>query len=513
MTELERYNKVKESFSKDGKLITANELLQKAANKWPHKLAVIVQYRNMYKQITFKELYEKAKIYGNYFKKLGIKQFDRVVIYYENSIEFYYAYFALWQINAIIVPLNVYLKPAEIENIIKDAIPKAIIVSEELKKNLNNIFGDIIIIDNMLEIENLELGQDNININNIVRDPNQTAIILYTSGTSGIPKGVMLSSANIIINAIQGSSRFTINSNERIYCPLPMFHSLPQNMCIWVSLIAGTTAIIVSKIERTSLLEAFQHKPTVVVAVPTIYGLFCRFKNLNFNNIRYCFSGGDNLPAKIEKYFELIYRRKIANGYGMTETSPFISINDADYTTAIGNVGKPFIGITVIIKDDMGQELPKNQIGEIWLKGENIMQGYYNSPEQTEKILKNGWLNTGDLGYINTDNELVLSGRSKDLIINKGIKIYPQEIEAILLKNPNVTQAAVIGKKEVDNTEEFPIAFIETGYKNNIELIQELKILCEKNLANYKVPRQFIIKKELPLTATGKINKKELKVD
>lgn len=512
MTELEKYNQVKESFSENGNLITANKLLQKAAEKWPSKLAVIVQYRNIYKEITFKELYKKAKAYGSYFEKLGIKQHDRVIIYYENSIEFYYAYFALWQINAIIVPLNVYLKPAEIENVIKDAIPTAVIVSQELKKNLINIFDNIIIIDNMLEIEHLAVEKNNIDIKTNL-DPNQTAIILYTSGTSGVPKGVMLSSKNIIINAIQGSSRFTINSNERIYCPLPLFHSLPQNMCIWVSLIVGTTAIIVSKIDRTSLIEAFQHKPTVVVAVPTIYGLFCRFKNLNFNNIRYCFSGGDNLPSKIEKYFELIYRRKISNGYGMTETAPFISINDADYTTAISNVGKPFIGITIIIKDDNAQELPKNQIGEIWLKGENVMQGYYNSPEQTSKILHDGWLNTGDMGYINIDNELVLVGRSKELIINKGIKIYPQEIETILLKNSNVIQAAVIGKRELDSTEEFPVAFIETDYKNKTALIKELKILCEKNLANYKVPRQFIIKKEFPLTATGKVNKKELKFD
>lgn len=511
MDELIKYKSLKDSLSKDNKFIPISNLLPRAAKKWPHKIALICQSKDKHDQINYSDLYKKAKICANKYKELGILKNDRVIIYYENSIEFYCIYFGLWHIGAIVIPLNVYLKQPEVINIIKDATPKAIVISSTLQEKLTEeIDNNIILINNIPEIL-IPKSEIDIDIDPIDKDEEEIASILYTSGTTGTPKGVMLTGKNIITNTLQGTSRFDLLENESVYCPLPLFHSLPQNMCMWVTTIVGATAIIVSKIDRTTLVKAFKHNPTFIITVPAMYGLFCKLKNLDFSNFKYCFSGGDVLPDKIQKYFELIYRRKISNGFGLTETSPFISINTDEWTTATSNVGKPFIGMMVEIRDDNGQILPENQIGVIWLKGDNVMKGYYNAPDATQKVLHNSWLNTGDLGYLNDDNEIVLSGRAKDLIINKGVKIYPQEIEAVLYKHPEVLQVAIVGKKEADGTEEIPIAFIGSNSKDLIKLEEELKDLIKNNLASYKVPRQLIIKTELPMTATGKIDKKALR--
>lgn len=488
--------------------LTTNQLLPRAAKNWPDKTALICQNKELFEKINYKNLFEKALLCAKKYLDLKISKGDRVIIYYENSIEFYCAYFGLWHIGAIAIPLNVHLSDQEISNIIFDAAPKAIIVSNTLNEKLSPDINNIIIINDIPEI--ISKGSRS-EINRVEQNHEDTVVILYTSGTTGTPKGVMLSSKNIISNINQGLTAFNFDYTDIVYCPLPLFHSLPQNMCMWAPFMIGATAITVSKVDRITLVKAFEHNPTIIVTVPAMYGLFLKLRNLDFSKYRYCFSGGDVLPDKIQKYFELVYRRKISNGFGMTETSPFIAVNSNEWTTAISNVGKPFPGISAEVRGDNGEVLPKNTIGTLWVKGDNIMKGYYNAPEATNDILKNGWLNTGDLCYINNNDEIVLSGRAKDLIINKGVKIYPQEIETILYKNSDVLQVAVIGKKDSDSMDEIPIAFIGTNANNIEALEQELKNLCEQYLATYKIPRKFVILRELPMTATGKIDKKGLR--
>jgi long-chain acyl-CoA synthetase len=319
----------------------------------------------------------------------------------------------------------------------------------------------------------------------------------------------MLSSDNIVINAIQGIARFEIGPQERVFCALPLFHSLPQNICMWSAMIVGATAIIVEKIERRTLLKGIAQKPTMVVAVPALYGLFCMLKTIRFGNVKYFLSGGDALSDKIRGLFELIYGRKLCNGYGLTEASPFIAIDVDDYTQPTNTIGKPFVGIEVSIRDEHGEELRKGSIGTLWIRGPNIMLGYYKAPEATRAIIKNGWLNTGDLAYLTSTGKIVLAGRERDLISNKGLKIYPQEVENILLTHPQVLQAAVIGIRDSEN-EEIPVAFIASKEQDTLTLIEQLRALCSRSLASYKIPRQYYIRRELPVTTTGKVNKKLL---
>jgi long-chain acyl-CoA synthetase len=225
--------------------------------------------------------------------------------------------------------------------------------------------------------------------------------------------------------------------------------------------------------------------------------------------VRLFVSGGDALPDKIRAAFGLIYRRKLANGYGLTETTPVVSANLEDETVSAGNVGLPLIGIQCVARGDKGVDLPSGEIGVLWVKGDNVMLGYYRAQEATDKVLQNGWFNTGDLGYIDERGRIVITGREKDLIINKGFNIYPQEIENIILLHPNVIRAGVVGR--IDEEGEVPVAFVQIRTADD-DMEQSLRSLCMQHLAAYKVPRQFYCDtKELPATATGKIDKKILR--
>jgi len=509
MTEQQRFEQLYSSFSVDGKLMHAHELLKRAARLWPQRTMVICDDDS----ITYQDVYLRSQALAHTLRQRGVKKHDTVILYYENSVSFYIAYFAVWQAGGTVIPLNVFLSEQELFRIIQESEPKVIIVSPSLLTKLEQYphgtlpecLSEIAStgpLPKLIEPFDTEEEMSQLSGEDIVA-------ILYTSGTTGFPKGVMLSSKNIVTNTIQGASCFEVGKNERIFCPLPLFHSLPQNVCIWAILIVGATAIIVPKVERRSLIKGISHKPTLVVAVPALYGLFCMLKTLDFSHVRYFVAGGDALSDKIRALFALVYGRKICNGYGLTETSPFISVDLDDYTQPTHCIGKPLPGIQACIKDEQGRTLPDGEIGTLWVTGDNVMKGYYKAQDATAQLIKNGWLNTGDLAYIN-DGKIILAGRERDLISNKGLKIYPQEVENILLSHPPVLQAAVIGIKEHD--EEIPVAFIgtkepEIRYE---DIAVALRALCQQNLAPYKIPRQFYVRRELPVTATGKVNKKEL---
>ncbi len=237
--------------------------------------------------------------------------------------------------------------------------------------------------------------------------------------------------------------------------------------------------------------------------------LICLMKTAPVESVRLFVSGGDALPDKIRAAFGLIYRRKLVNGYGLTETSPVISVNLDDETVPASNVGRPLVGIECAVRDDHGVDVAQGNIGVLWVKGDNVMLGYYKAPEATNQVLKDGWFNTGDLGYIDSKGRIVITGREKDLIIHKGFNIYPQEIENVILSYPNAIQAAVVGFHDGDG--EVPVAFVQLrSMEEHCE--RNLRTLCAQHLASYKIPRQFFCDtKDLPATATGKIDKKVLR--
>jgi len=498
MSEMQQYQRLYTTFSHHGTLIYAGTLLERAAHLFPEHVALIVGQEH----ITYRQLYTAACALSVHLVARNIKPRDRVLILYENGVNFYRSYFGAWQTGAIVIPVNTLLHEQEIQHIIDDAAPHAVLISNKLAAKmpaLTRATKHFIITEDELETvataphrtyqsEKLELDE--------------MSVLLYTSGTTGTPKGVMLSSNNIMNAIIQGAARFNFTTQERIYCALPLFHSFTQSTCVWASTAFGGTVIIVPQVNRTQLLEGLQHKPTIILGVPGLYALFCRLKGVQFDHARYIISGGDALTDKVRMYFELLFGRKICNGYGLTETSPFISVNFDDSVAPTHTVGTPFINVQCQIRDG-------SPIGVLWIKGPNIMLGYYNAPDATKKVLQDGWLNTGDLAMIGADGKIILYGREKELIVVKGVKIYPQEVENLLMSHPQVMAAAVVGVHDASN-EEFPVAYIIWRGEPIPTTSDALRAFCSKHLAPYKIPRTFIIRETLPLTATGKIDKKEL---
>lgn len=512
VSEKERFDQLYKTLFVHGSMMYAGTLLQRAANMFPNITALICQDRS----ISYKELYEKSVILSTYLQMQGVKPEDRIIVLVENSIEFYIAYYGAWQVGAVVVPLNVFLHEKELLHIIHDSRPRCIILGDEFDKQLQAADSKglpaRITVTKLRTIIDAENSNGSFSVPKISAE--RMAVLLYTSGTTGAPKGVMLSSKNILTNLIQGICRADIKADDRVYAALPLFHSFAQFAFVWGNFFLGLTTIVVPRIERKLLLEGFSHKPTIIAGVPAMYGLFCLMRTLSFDNVRYLICGGDALPDKIRIGFELIYRRRLCNGYGLTETSPLIAVNLDDVLLSPNTVGDISIGIECSLRDEEGNEVQPGQKGVLWVKGDNIMLGYYNAPELNKKVFdQNGWLNTGDWTYFDKNKRLVIAGRHKDLIIHKGFNIYPQEIENILLSHPLVMQAAVVGKKDPD-VGEIPVAFIVLREKKDT-IAKDLRKLCTQHLAAYKMPKEFIVldETELPLTSLRKIDKKALRKD
>ena len=511
------FDELKKQFTRDHDLVFVGELLQLAYKKYPDQIALICRD----KSITYKEFYLRSLLLSKKFASQGIGLRDHVILYSENSIEFYIAYFAIWQCGAIVAPINIFLHEKELAHILDDAHPKAIftqkihqeklenLINQGLIKQLPTLFTEQDIDWLTLVPKSIEDAYPDFTIAILTSD--ELCLLLYTSGTTGSPKGVMLSSRNIMTNTLQGHARFLIsgqNAQERFLCVLPLFHVFAQNSCLWLPIMTGSTIIVVSKIDRKLILEGLENKPTLFFGFPALYGLLCLMKTAPLDSIKLFVSGADMLPDRIRSAFAMVYGRKICSGYGLTEASPVVAIHYHNEEQATNVVGFPMADLECQVRDDEGKILKTGQIGTLWIRGDNVMLGYYKVPDATTRVLQNGWLNTGDLVSIDKAGMITITGRSKDLIIHKGFNIYPQEIENVLLKHPAVFKAAVVGRDEVLSGQ-IPVAYVavRSGHKNVEEGLREL---CAHNLAAYKIPRKFICLEDLPMNATGKVDKKQL---
>lgn len=491
-----------------GELPYVGRLLQRGAQRYPQSQALLGEEGS----VTYGQLYQHAVRLSQHLLNRGIKPRDRVILFMHNTHAYYVAYFAIMQIGAVVTPLNVFLREQEFAHILRDATPTFIISSTTLLSVVHggaheSALPPVITEEDIARI--VHAADEHLSFEPICLDAHEMAALLYTSGTTGVPKGVMLSSQNIMTNVLQGISLFHVSEHDRILAVLPLFHSFAQNTYIWAPFFVGACVILVPKIERRNIIKALAYKPTIIAAVPAFYGLLCLLKTAPLASCRIFVSGGDALPDKIRALFALLYQRKICSGYGLTETSPFVAGCLDDLLVPANTVGRPLPGIECSIRDDEGNEVQAGVIGQLWLKGPNVMLGYYNAPEATADVLVDGWLSTGDLAYSDPQGRIVMSGRYKDLIINKGLKIYPQEVENVIATHPQVMRVAVIGVAD-EASGQVAVAYVQVKEVTDA-IDQELKALCERMLAPYKVPRLFISSSEnLPTTATGKIDKKLL---
>jgi len=490
----------------EGKRPFCGWMLEHAVTAYPDRTAII--YDDVH--ISYKTLYVDACYISHYLRENGVSEGDRVLLYIENSPFFLAAYYGAWQIGAVVAPLNFFLHPKELDHICKDAEPHCIITMAEKIPLFDDIRRNC---TSRIYTEQDVFGDKTKPVPSIAvpaRDHNALAILLYTSGTTGMPKGVMLSSKNIATNMAQSLARFGLTSQERTFCVLPLFHAFSQITCVWMSIFMGATIILVPKVERRLIMQGLAHRPTVFLGVPPLYGLLCMIRHIAFDEVKFFVSGADALPDKIRAIFGLVYRRKICNGYGLTECGPVVSMDVEDELLCAGNAGDFLCGITYSLRDHEGKEVPPGHIGQLFVKGDNVMMGYYNAPEQNAAVLQNGFLDTGDLAYVDEKGRLVIAGREKDVIKHKGINIYPQEVENIILLHPDVIRVGVIGKED-ELTGQIPVAFVQL--RTTVKDIENiLKELCQRHLAVYKIPKNFVCgTQELPTTVTGKVDKKRLK--
>jgi len=496
--------------SDDGTLLYAGALLRYAARTYKDAIALI--YNDQ--EISFAELYKRACIGAYFFKKRGVVAGDRVLICFENSSDFYIVYFAAWQAGAVVVPVNTFLKEQELYYVVQDAQPKIICTLPERVSLFAQSEVTIVTPEDIAVFGKHEMDEQALYASApIERDADALCALLYTSGTTGVPKGVMLSSRAIITNVLQVTARLQriAGVGERIFAALPLFHVFAQNTCVWVPMLTGCTVILIHKIDRRLILHGLQYKPTFFLGVPALYGMLCLLKNAPLDSVRYFVSGGDALPDKIRGMFALLYRRIICNGYGLTETAPVIAVDLEGYNAPTGMVGRPLAHVSCVVRDENGNDLARNTIGELWVSGSLLMMGYYHAPDLTNQVLINGYLRTGDLAYIDEHGAIVITGRIKDVIIQRGLNIYPQEVENVLLTHSNVIGAAVVGCPN-EEAGEIPVAFIQLRTQQ-VHIEKELRALCLQRLANYKVPNLIICSMDpLPLTSTGKVDKKILRM-
>jgi len=456
----------------------------------------------------------------------GIQKGDRVALFLQNSKEFVIFLFAITQLGAVAVPVNTFLKSVEVAYILNDCGHRMLMASAEMAKVVQPLWETTGIEKVVWEGEYEALDNKNIGFDEIfgilkshehVTLPtiDDLAIIIYTSGTTGNPKGAMLSYRNIMHNceAIGRLTNFT--QKDRFIVYLPMFHAFTLTVTVIMPLYYGASYVIVRKIMPFSniIKQILFKRVTMFVGVPDVYNALSRAKLpwyfMWFQRVRYFVSGAAPLSeATIARFTAKFKRARLLEGYGLSECSPVVSVNPP-WKQKVGSVGPAIPGVEIKIVDENMMELPFGEIGEIIVRGDNVMQGYLNNPTATDETIVNGWLLTGDMGYLDDEGFLFIVDRKKDLIISKGINIYPREIEEVINAFEGVGASAVVGMPD-EKSGEVPVAFVEAAEGETVD-VAALKRYLKEKLANFKLPRDVRLVDALPKNATGKVLKRVLK--
>lgn len=499
--------------------MTLSELLKQSAEKTSSKTALILSGRIW----TYSDLQTAVLKVAQGFQQAGIQQNDKVLILLKNCPEYVISIFALSHIGACAVPINFYQTAGEISFICSDSKAIAVVTHTSFLQTIKNVQSQCPYLKTVWCIDSEEyinLLQSEPIKTNPACENNRTMLILYTSGTTGNPKGVMLSHQNLTSNVQASIQALELKSKDRFLCILPMFHVFAWTANVLVPLYMGSLIVIVESIRPPKpWLELMRrHKITVFGAVPQVYSLLAEqakgwkrwiLKYLFFRTVRLCISGSAPLSIETLEKFEQRIGVPLLEGYGLTETSPVVCANTLR-ARKNGSVGKPVPGVKIKIINENGQELSANQEGEICISGPNVMQGYYEQPDATkEAFTPDGWFKTGDLGIIDRDGFLYIKDRIKDMIIVKGLKVFSIQVEQVLLSHPAVSEAAVVGIPDVSG-DELIKGFVVL--KNGAIVSKtELMKLCQDKLAPYKRPRDIEIRKELPKNSLQKVLKRQLR--
>lgn len=490
--------------------MTLSSVLSDTARNHPKRVGIKFGER----ALTYSEIDNCASLCAGGINTLGVKSGDRVAILMKNCPEYIISYFAIIRAGAIAVPVNTFLTPDEITYILNDCGCNLLIYDNsfagheaKVKKSITSLnsvmFGDI----PKTETE-LREGKDN-----------DVAVFLYTSGTTGFPKGAMLTNKNLISNAEASREVMDIVHKDRFLLFLPLFHSFSFTVCIILPVLTGARIILLESVKPFSKVinSIIKDRVTLFIAVPTIYNILSR-KKIPFIakllmkfliKIRVCVSGAAALPESTIHAFEGKFNIPLLEGYGLTETSPVVSVNPFKGTRKPSSVGPPIPGVEAATVDDDGHRVGAGEVGELIVRGPNIMKGYYGRQTETDEVIKDGWLYTGDMAKIDKDGYIYIVDRKKDLIIVDGMNIYPREVEDPVMDLPSIEECAMVGVADGRGSE-ISVLYLKRAEDATVD-IREVENYLKERVARFKMPRRIKFINDFPKTATGKIKKNELR--
>jgi len=462
-------------------------------------------------EFTFSDLAQRAAYAAFCLQnRFNVKPGDRVGLWLENCPEFIPAFLGILRAGAAAVPINSFLKPEEVNYILADAGIDVLFTDADLgshhraleaaRPNLK-LFPGAMLAGEMPDLSHAAVG----------RKPSDLAALIYTSGTTGHPKGAMLSHGNLLHNVESCRRVLETVPADRFGVLLPLFHSYMLTVGMLLPLIAGGSIILVKSLHpvKNVLEELVTRQASILPAIPQFYRSLVNIPGHLELPIRVFISGAAPLPKKVIEEFEAKFRRPLIEGYGLSEASPVVSKNPIHGKRKAGSVGLPIPNVEVSIQDDQGRRLPPHHVGEVCVRGGNVMLGYWNNPEETAKTFRGEWLLTGDIGYLDSEGYLYITDRKKDMLLVNGINVYPREIDEVIYHFPGIREAAVIGKPDVRRGEK-PVAFVSLNAGVQVDT-RELQLFLKRKLADYKIPQCITILPALPRNGTGKILKTALR--
>lgn len=502
----------------------------------------------MGKSLTFEELVQYVDQFSAALYEMGVRKHTRVAVHLPNLPQYPIVHFAILKLGAIIVPTNPLYVEREIKHQLNDSGAEYIVTLDILFKKVKNVWGETGIkkiittgvkeyLPGLLKLlypikakkegtlvkisqeENVHFFQDLIkeNFTSVSEekiDPEDIAMFLYTGGTTGLSKGAVLTHKNLLTNTYQIRSWMIDceEGNESVISALPFFHSYGLTTCLHFAVVTKSNAILIPRFDTKTVLKSIQkYKASMFPGVPTMYIAINNFpgvKKFNIDSVRACMSGGAALPVEVQKEFERITGGRLVEGYGLSETSPVTHINPMYGLRKEGSIGIPIPLTSAKIMDSNMKEVPVGEIGELAVSGPQVMKEYWNKPEETDMVLRDGWLFTGDMAKMDEDGYFFIVDRKKDMIIAGGFNIYPRDIEEVLFTHPKISEAVVAGIPDEYRGETVKAYIVLQEGEQASE--EEIIDFCKQNLAKYKIPRIIEFRKELPKSMIGKVLRRVL---
>ena len=501
--------------------LTIASILAESAARHPDRTAVVLGDL----RLTYAQLWGHALQYAAVLREKGVGPGDKVAMLLPNTPHFPLTYFGTLALGAVAVPVHALLKAEEIQYVLEDSGAKALVCAAPLlgegAKGAELAGIPVLAVmdggDATLErIDTAALSATPVEAM-VAREPDDTAVILYTSGTTGTPKGAEITHLNVTMNVLASATySFDITKEDVVLGCLPLFHTFGQTCCMNTAFFVGASVVMLPRFDGAQALELLEkEKCTIFMGVPTMYvGLLEAAKTSEHRpTLKSALSGGAALPVPVLEKFAEVFGTEVLEGYGLTETSPVATFNQVGFPPKPGTVGKAIWGVEVEVAkaelEDSIELLPTGELGEIVVRGHNVFKGYLNKPDATQAAIVDGWFRTGDLGTKDEDGYVSIVDRKKDMVIRGGYNIYPREVEEALLRHEAVAQVAVIGLPDPQYGEEVCAVVVKDPAGGEITE-EELSAWAKTKLAAYKYPRRVFFTDAFPLGPSGKVLKREL---